>query len=67
MRDTARDVGEGDFVIVVMAGAVTVNVDNVVSVSVSVTAGELPDESRARAPPSAGAGRATLGASSHDA
>ena len=75
MRDTARDVGEGDSMIVVVAVVVgvTVNIDNVVGVGVGVsvsaiaTAGGLPDESRARAPPSAGTCRATLGASSHDA
>jgi hypothetical protein len=56
MRDAARDVGEG----------VTVNVHNVVSVSTGATVGELPDESRARVPPSAGACCATLDVSSHD-
>lgn len=66
MRDAVRDVGEGDSVIVVVAG-VTVNVDNVVSFSASATAEGLPNGSRARAPPSAGAGCATLGANSHDA
>jgi hypothetical protein len=66
MRGAAHDVGEEDSVIVVVVGA-TVNVDNVVSVSVSATVGGLSNESRARAPPSAGADRATLGASSYDA
>ena len=50
-------------VVVAVVMGVTVNVDNVVSVSVSATVGGLPDESRARAPPSAGA---TLDVSSHD-
>ena len=69
MRYAARDVGEGDSVIVMVVAVVTVNVDNVVGVSagVSATAGGLPDGSRARAPPLAGASCATLDASSHDA
>jgi hypothetical protein len=66
MRGAARDVGEEDSVIIVVVGA-TVNADNVVSVSVSATVGALPNELRAKAPPSARADRATLGASSHDA
>lgn len=39
MRDAAHDVGEEDSMIVVVVG-VTVNVDNVVSVSTSATAGD---------------------------
>ena len=38
MRDAARDVGEEDSVIIVVVVGVTVNVDNVVSISVSTSA-----------------------------
>jgi hypothetical protein len=67
MRGAARDVREGDSAIVVAVVGLTVNVDNAVRLSASATAGGLPSESRARAPPPAVAGCTTLCASSHGA